>query len=633
MKRALDLICSGLGLIVLSPLLALAALAVWLEDGRSPFFAGRRVARGGGHFRMIKFRTMAPDAWKSGVNSTAAGDRRITRVGRWLRRTKLDELPQLCNVLRGDMSLVGPRPQVPQEVERYTAEERRMLSVRPGITDLASIVFADEGDILAGSADPDLLYNQIIRPWKSRLALLYVDRKSLMTDARIVGLTLLAALWRDQALQGVERILTEWRADDRLRRMARRIEPLRAWPLPGAGEEAGLPRAMARPLVTKFGRAGTLPELHVEDLLGRMPVDLELDRAAVRARIAGKVVLVTGAGGSIGRELCRQIARHEPGALVGLDHAETALYHTEQDLAEKFPELPFYPEIGSIQNRRRLAEVFGEHRPGSVFHAAAYKHVPLMEAHLFEAVENNVFGTANVVREAAAGGAESLLLVSSDKAVHPTNVMGATKRLAELVCLAAQAEGTRTRLVVVRFGNVLGSSGSVIPRFREQIARGGPITVTHPEMCRYFMTIPEAAQLVLQAGAMGAGGEIFALEMGEPVRIVDLARRMVELSGLRPDRDIRIVYSGIRPGEKLREEMRAREEDTVATAHPRIRIFAGPRPQAGQIERTLNELRRAVDARDALRAVACLKDRVADYRPSALVLRKAFREPQRHGAA
>lgn len=236
MKRAFDFALALAGLIALSPVLALAALGVWLEDRRGPLYGGIRVSRGGGEFRMLKFRTMVPDAWKTGVNSTAAGDRRITRVGKWLRKAKLDELPQLWNVLIGDMSLVGPRPQVAADAGLYTHEEQRMLAVRPGITDLASIVFADEGRILAGSSDPDLLYNQIIRPWKSRLALAYLKHASPAVDLRILALTLASAFSRRRALRGVSRLLAAWNADPALRRMAARREPLMAWPPPGARE-------------------------------------------------------------------------------------------------------------------------------------------------------------------------------------------------------------------------------------------------------------------------------------------------------------------------------------------------------------------------------------------------------------
>ena len=240
----MDILAASAGLLLLSPLLAVVMLAIWIEDRRSPFYIAPRIARGGGAFHMIKFRSMTPEAWRSGVNSTAAGDRRITRVGRWLRRAKLDELPQLINVLKGDMSLVGPRPQVAADAALYTREEQAMLSVRPGITDLASIVFADEGQILAGAADPDLLYNQIIRPWKSRLALEYVRARSLAADVRIVALTLLGAFSRERALEGVANMLAAWNADPLLRRMARRREALLAWPPPGAEQVvSAYPRA------------------------------------------------------------------------------------------------------------------------------------------------------------------------------------------------------------------------------------------------------------------------------------------------------------------------------------------------------------------------------------------------------
>ena len=281
---------------------------------------------------------------------------------------------------------------------------------------------------------------------------------------------------------------------------------------------------------TELGKQ--IREVAVEDLLGRKPVHLDQDR--IRERVQGRVVMVTGAAGSIGSEICRQIASFRPLAIVGFDEAETPLFHIDKEMAKNFPYITFYPEIGSITSRSTLKRVMQHYHPSILYHAAAYKHVPLMEKHVFAAVETNIFGTWNVARAAAEHGVGDFVMISTDKAVRPTSMMGATKRTAELLIRALQMEGG-TKFVAVRFGNVLGSNGSVIPIFKEQIAAGGPVTVTHPEMTRYFMTIPEAAQLVLQAFSIGKGGEVFVLEMGEPVKIVDLAKNLILLSGLQPE--------------------------------------------------------------------------------------------------
>ena len=312
-----------------------------------------------------------------------------------------------------------------------------------------------------------------------------------------------------------------------------------------------------------------LRAVELDDLLGRDAV--ELDDAGLHAQLTDKVVLVTGAGGSIGSELCRQIARFEPKTLVLFDAGEFALYNIEQELSKNFQGIDIIYLAGDVRDAVRLNQVFGEYRPNVVFHAAAYKHVPLMEKHnSWQAVRNNVFGTWQVASCAQQHGSEKFVLISTDKAVNPTNVMGTTKRMAEMICQGLQ-QASGTSFVIVRFGNVLGSNGSVIPKFREQLAKGGPITVTHPEITRFFMSIPEAAQLVMQAGCMGKGGEIFVLDMGEPVKIVDLARDLIRLSGFSED-DIKIEFTGLRPGEKLYEELLADDESTLPTPHPKLRI-------------------------------------------------------------
>lgn len=321
----------------------------------------------------------------------------------------------------------------------------------------------------------------------------------------------------------------------------------------------------------------------IEDLLGREPV--WIDSQHVAAMVSSKTILVTGAGGSIGRELCRQIARFAPAQLVLFEQSEFALYTLEQWFSVHLPDTVLVPLAGDVKDAARLAEVFAVYRPQVVFHAAAYKHVPLMEVgNAWQAVRNNVTGTLRVAEAASLFGAQRFVLISTDKAVNPTNVMGATKRLAEMVCEAMHRRANGTQFGMVRFGNVLGSTGSVIPKFQEQIARGGPVTVTHPDITRYFMSIPEAAQLVLQAAAMGQGGEIFVLDMGEPVKIVDLARKMIHLSGY-TDGEIRIEFSGLRPGEKLYEELLADAERTQPTPHPKLRIA---RARAVEAEFLLN---------------------------------------------
>lgn len=307
----------------------------------------------------------------------------------------------------------------------------------------------------------------------------------------------------------------------------------------------------------------------VEDLMKRESVSL--DDAGLHDLLTGKVVMVTGAGGSIGAELCRQIAAYQPSMLVLFEQNEYAMYRVDTELREAWPDMLVASVVGDIRNPLRVGQAMHQYSPSIVFHAAAYKHVPLMEeTNAWEAVQNNVRGTLVVARAAIEHGVRKFVFVSTDKAVNPTNVMGASKRLAEMVCQALQA-GSATRFEMVRFGNVLGSAGSVIPRFQEQIERGGPVTVTHPEMVRYFMSIPEAAQLVLQAGSMGLGGEIFVMDMGEPVKIVDLARDMIRLSEV-PEDEIRIVYTGLRPGEKLFEELLADDEHTRPTPHPKLRV-------------------------------------------------------------
>lgn len=333
-------------------------------------------------------------------------------------------------------------------------------------------------------------------------------------------------------------------------------------------------KAMVLPVLTPVtqGQASLsrVRQIDLDDLLGREPV--HIDTPHVEALLRGRVVMVTGAGGSIGSELCRQILRFEPAQLVAFDLSEYAMYRLTEELAERFPASSVVSVVGDAKDSLLLDQVLSRYAPFIVYHAAAYKHVPLMEQlNAWQAVRNNVLGTYRVARAAIRHGARRFVLISTDKAVNPTNVMGASKRLAEMVCQALQQTSSHTQFETVRFGNVLGSAGSVIPKFQQQIAKGGPVTVTHPEITRFFMTIPEASQLVLQASSMGQGGEIFILDMGQPVKIVDLARDLIRLYGF-SEEQIRIIFTGLRPGEKLYEELLADDETTTRTPHPKLRI-------------------------------------------------------------
>ncbi|WP_305043822.1 polysaccharide biosynthesis protein [Geoalkalibacter sp.] len=350
----------------------------------------------------------------------------------------------------------------------------------------------------------------------------------------------------------------------------------------------------------------------VEDLLGREAVRIEVDR--IKAFLGGKRVLVTGAAGSIGSEICRQVARFGPAKLVLFDNAESPLFFVEKELGECFPDIPIAAIIGDVRYRARVEAIFDEFQPQVVFHAAAYKHVPMMEHNPAEAANNNVRGTKIVADAAHEFKVESFVMISTDKAVNPTNIMGATKRAAELY-VQDLSRRSKTRFVTVRFGNVLGSAGSVVPIFRSQIVAGGPVKVTHPEVTRFFMTIPEASQLVLQAGSMGRGGEIFLLDMGEPVKILHLAEQLIRLSGLRPYEDIDIVFTGLRPGEKLYEELLLAGEGVLPTSHAKIRVARASFGDSAALARQMEELYEAERALDMNRVRALLRQIVPEYQP------------------
>lgn len=384
-------------------------------------------------------------------------------------------------------------------------------------------------------------------------------------------------------------------------------------------EESGLPSKTVPgmgELIDGKVSVKAIRDVDYRDLLGREVIRLDEDRIAAYLQKAR--VLVTGAGGSIGSELCRQICRFNPACLILYDRAESPLYEIDLELRTDYPEAKVVPVLGDIRDRSQLSRALSDYQPQVVFHAAAYKHVPMMELQPWKAVRNNILGTRHVMDLSREHGVERFVLVSTDKAVRPVNVMGASKRAAELLVQNQNGcDSARTKFITVRFGNVVGSVGSVVPLFKKQIERGGPVTVTHPDVTRYFMTIPEACQLILQAGAMGEGGEIFILDMGTPVKIVDMARDLIRLSGFEPDVDIKIEYVGLRPGEKLFEELITSGEGIVPTNHEKIMVLRGKTCDQERLNAIIEELTKLALEQNGAGIRAKLQEIVEDYRPAA----------------
>jgi FlaA1/EpsC-like NDP-sugar epimerase/lipopolysaccharide/colanic/teichoic acid biosynthesis glycosyltransferase len=764
-KRILDATVSLIGLIILAPVLAVIAVLIKLDSRGPVFFRGQRVGQYGKIFHILKFRSMVPDAPRKGPAITSRDDPRITRIGRLLRKTKLDELPSLVNVLKGEMSLVGPRPEAPPWVERYTPQQRAILAAKPGITGLAQIKYRNE-EALLSSANLEAEYPRIMND-KLNIDLGYVENQSFIFDVRIlletaamllgwsyepgllkqfarriavdlvmipcafylawlirfdshvpmkewnlltarllpivfvyivisaasgiyrhlwayadfpdiillaeaIGLGTLVlvvvnfaltsyyhyrlstgglitgglltcalsatvkyryqltarlfAPWPRRASSNPERLLIIG-LNDTAQQLATQIylgeckanyelvgfveddpddkgKNLNGVKILGAPEQipalvrdkqidviiiARQPssreemwqlistcletsaQVKALPDMDKVIEGGyqdpfTLRDVSIDDILGRTPITA--DTGACQRIVADKVVLVTGAAGSIGSELCRQILGFEPRLLLALDNNETGLYELNLEL-NRDGRSPVQLIMADVADWNKMTRVFQQHRPQVVFHAAAYKHVPLVESHPDEALRVNVMGTAIVSEVAHEFEAERFVFISTDKAVNPSSVMGASKRIGEL-WIKAMSERSSTLFTAVRFGNVIGSRGSVLPTFRRQIEMGGPVTVTHPEMHRFFISIPEAVSLVLQAVTFSQGGKVFMLDMGEEVSIPKLAERMIRLRGLRVRRDIEIKYTGARPGEKLHEELAYYNEPRSTTPHPRI---------------------------------------------------------------
>lgn len=811
-KRSMDVVLGTAAFLVLIPVMALVAVAVALDSSGPIIYGASRIGRHGHQFTMWKFRSMARGADRVGPAVTGAYDFRVTRVGAFLRRTKLDELPQLLNVILGQMSLVGPRPEAPTYVERWTDEERAILAMRPGITGPTQVAYIGEEELLVGN--PDAVYEDELMHAKLAVDLDYVRSFSLRRDIGILWRTLMGILsagerrsnrprrrytlgervrsarpgpvlldaflaaiaaslavglridrnnifaaiatywvfvplaaivrpagfiiagaymrvWRyptvsDAALvvsslaagsvimtilifvvmqpwafpgsvgfprsaivieflisflvlggirfasrirqEGLEEVSAPESAGpprpvlvlgageagallvrEMRRNRALRLEPVafldddrekrgrRIYGIEVVGVTNDLPgvvaeREISEVIVAMPGIGGdrlrqivalceaasvavrTLPTVdellddavsvnrvrpvRVEDLLRREPI--AIPEGPMRELVSGRTVLVTGAGGSIGSELCRQTASLGARRIVLLERAETPLFYIDEELRRRFPGVDVVATIGDVTDPGSVSRSFERERPEVVFHAAAQKHVPLSEANVAATVWTNVRGTRLVATAAADAGVKAFIFVSTDKAVDPSSIMGATKRIGEELVrnVGRSADG---RFVVVRFGNVMGSQGSVLELFRQQIADGGPVTITHPEMTRYFMTIPEAVRLILHAGAVGRSDDVHVLNMGQPIRIVDLARDLIRLSSPSGGRDIAITFTGLRPGEKLEETLFGADEEAVETGSPFLLIArAAGRTLSASVTDAAEHLERlAADGRDA----------------------------------
>lgn len=487
----------------------------------------------------------------------------------------------------------------------------RMLVNRPRHRNKQFVAIVGSGETglqLANALDQGTEYHPA-----AFITLLKANHRALINGIPVYDISHIERVVREHR---IKRLLLALDADSGIdrKRLLKKLEPL-AIPVqtvPTMSE-----------LVAGQARINDIRDLEIEDLLGRDPV--KPDNAQVAKSLYQRAVMVTGAGGSIGSELCRQIIQHRPSKLVLFEQSEFSLYAIERELQAinqiEALGVEIHPLLGSVTHRRRCETAMRSFGVETVYHAAAYKHVPLVEHNIIEGVQNNVFGTFHVAEAAIAAGVKRFVLISTDKAVRPTNVMGASKRLAELVLQGLAQRQSDTIFSMVRFGNVLGSSGSVVPLFRDQIRDGGPVTVTHPDIIRYFMTIPEASQLVLQAGSMGQGGEVFVLDMGEPVKIADLARKMIHLMGLmektddRPDGDIEIVFSGLRPGEKLYEELLI-GDNPQGTAHPRIMMAREVSMPWDEVEQTLNRLMRASHDFDCQEIIQILKTAPTGFAPN-----------------
>lgn len=785
LKRAFDIVFSIIGLLFLLPIFLIVSILIKLDSKGPVSFKQDRVGLGGRIFQLYKFRTMAEDADKRGPKLTMKGDPRITNLGYLLRWLKIDEFPQLFNILKGDISFVGPRPEIPSLIKYYSEKEKEVLSIKPGVTGPGQISSRDELTRYPEGVDTEKYYIKYILPEKIKTDLEYVRNHSFLNDLKFilqtVFVTFIKAVKLEYVIQNKRRlkvfcfdilyialsyylafvirfegnipardfelllytlpilivcrsisflffglyrgvseyagvydvvnivksitagsllfvaasflfdlrghsraifvidwmlltlIITGIRFKSKIFERFKQEDSLNASRvlIIGAGDDGemlsnqiikfphkyelvgfldddpskhrllinGIPilgplnnfsqivkiedindvfvaistikRKQIRKIIGECKEFGInikivptigevfdritqfekIREVKEEDLLGRKSIKLDLSK--IQEFLSNKKILISGASGSIGSELSRQIARFNPSLLVLFERDENGLYFLEMELLEDCPGITIIPVIGDITDEERTDEIFNKYKPDIVFHAAAHKHVPLMEKNPGEAIKNNIIGTKNIALVSKKYGVQKFVLISTDKAVNPTSIMGMTKHIAEVYVHGLSKNGN-TVFTAVRFGNVLGSMGSVVPVFRRQIERGGPVKVTHPNIVRYFMTIYEAAQLVIQAGAIGKGGEIFILKMGEPIKIVELARDLIILHGLKPGKDIEIVFEGLRPGEKMYEELYIDKTEVQPTDHEKIMLVKTASPDFEFVSKKIDELEKII---------------------------------------
>jgi lipopolysaccharide/colanic/teichoic acid biosynthesis glycosyltransferase/nucleoside-diphosphate-sugar epimerase len=548
LKRLTDISAAAVILIISFPIIVIIIAVLYFTNKGKVLFFQDRAGKNGQIFKIIKFKTMNDERDSHG--NLLPDPERVSKTGRFIRNASLDEIPQLWNVLKGDMSLIGPRPLPVEYLPLYDKTQIRRHEVYPGITGLAQV----NGR------------NAISWQRKFRWDVWYADHLSPCLDIKIFCKT----------------ILTVFSSEG--------IDPEQATAF------TGNPGYLKDDFYSGKKNIREINPIHIEDLLSRSPI--EIDFETIGENLKGKVILVTGAAGSIGSEIACQLCRFNPGLLLLCDIAETPLHRLGLDLKDIFPDVTFATIISDIRNKNKMEHIFSDYKPHYVYHAAAYKHVPMMENHPDEAILTNVMGSKIVADMAVAYGTECFIMISSDKAVNPGNVMGASKRIAEIYIqalsghLQKESKGNPlpVRFITTRFGNVLGSNGSVVPLFVEQIKKGGPVTVTDPNIIRYFMTIPEACSLVLEASSLGKGGEIFIFDMGKPVRIKDMAEEMIRLSGYKPYEEIDIRYTGLRPGEKLFEELLYDKETHKPTNNRKIKIVTACKQDIHEVLPLLNQL-------------------------------------------